>query len=55
MRADVFAENLAVFGNFHNSTRELETAYTDYRIYTVFFACVFPALVRVLNRYERAH
>lgn len=37
---DVFAKDSAMFRNFWHLYMESETAYTDYSIYTVFFACL---------------
>ena len=41
MCANVFAQNLAVFWSFCHGKRKADTAYADYRIYTVFSACIF--------------
>ena len=49
-----FAEGLAVFWHFHNSLKELETAYTDYRICTVFCSCLFSPPVRLSLQHESA-
>jgi hypothetical protein len=46
IRSDVFAQDFAVFRDFHNPIWEPKTVYMDYRICTVFCSCIFPALCR---------
>lgn len=38
--SNILAEQLAVFLDFHDSIKEAETTYTDYRIYTVFYVAL---------------